>query len=44
MKSPAMVAAMAGLDEATSQGSEDRVGNYRTPLSDATGELEVRHV
>jgi hypothetical protein len=42
-KSPAMMGVMAGQSERITQGSADRIGNYRTQIFGATGELEVRH-
>jgi hypothetical protein len=38
-----MMGVMAGPRGVISQGNEDRIGNYRTLIFGATGELEVRH-
>jgi hypothetical protein len=38
-----MMGVMAGQSERITQGSADRIGNYRTQIFGATGELEVRH-
>jgi hypothetical protein len=38
-----MMGVMAGQSERIVQGNADRIGNYRTLIFGATGELEVRH-
>jgi hypothetical protein len=42
-KSPAMMGVMAGQRGVITRGNEDRIGNYRTLIFGATGELGVRH-